>query len=116
MKLILQNQVIEDGTVVDNGASHIVLYRDVNFEIIYFVRETVSGDVSSVAYVDSIVVTSDVQEWKNDENTCWLNNEPPQKVSPSLRNCHSTTDNSCCNWMHDEEIGGEYSSFIPEPC
>ena len=47
---------------------------------------------------------------------CYLTNEPDMKATPSLRNCHSTTENACCNWMHDDSIGGQFGDFIPGPC
>ena len=61
-------------------------------------------------------VSTKAQEWRLEENMCWLTNEENQKASPSLRNCHSTTDSACCNWMHDDNIGSSFKSFIPDPC
>jgi len=64
-----------------------------------------ADDETDTDIVGKSIISSELTAWKNDENMCYLTNEPDMKATPSLRNCHSTTENACCNWMHDDSIG-----------
>ena len=60
-----------------------------------------------------------VYKWDNNPETggvCWVSEMERKPAKPSLRNCYTATESSCCNFVEDEMIGADYSSFIPEPC
>ena len=74
------------------------------------------GSELATSGVTESIISTKTQDWRDEEQMCWLTNEPNEKASPSLRNCHSTTDNACCNWMHDDAIGSHFQGFVPAPC
>jgi len=50
-------------------------------------------------------VPDDVKAWKIEDGMCWVSKQPKQKAMPSLRSCYTTTDQACCNFVEDEQIG-----------
>jgi hypothetical protein len=50
-------------------------------------------------------IPQDVKDWKASEGMCWVSKEPKKKAMPSLRSCYTTTDQACCKYVEDEQIG-----------
>lgn len=61
-------------------------------------------------------ISEEVKEWNIDDGICWVSKTEKVRASPSLRNCYTTTDNACCNYVEDKMIGDDFSLFIPGPC
>ena len=64
----------------------------------------------------STLVFPPVSNWKYEDNVCYNSQEKPSRASPNLRYCFGSTENACCNYIEDQDIGGVYSSFAPSPC
>jgi hypothetical protein len=66
-------------------------------------------------------LSQDIKDWDSqgdwtDSSVCWLTKRKKWKANPSLRTCYSTSDNACCNFKQDENIGGRISDFLPDAC
>ena len=61
-------------------------------------------------------VPEKVQTWDLENDICWVSQQPKQRAQPSLRTCYITTEQSCCNFVVDDQIGAYFSSFLPGPC
>lgn len=44
----------------------------------------------------------ELRDWDPSANICYVSRMEKKRASPSLRNCYTTTDNACCNFIEDE--------------
>lgn len=72
-------------------------------------------DADNKVLINSYSRATKTINW-NLEKECWVSGREPNIASPSLRNCYSTTDQACCNYIEDDSVGGQFTSFIPSPC